>query len=117
MSRGAKPGERRGGRAKGTPNKKTQIVMDILESLDCNPIYNLAMMAMGEPIECLTYVNKETGEYVVDSIPGSYEQIKDANKELANYVYPKRKAVEHTGQDGKEIVVQIVRYGDGKASK
>lgn len=106
-----------GGRKKGTPNKKTQIVMDILESMNCNPIYNLALMAMGEPIECLTYVNRETGEYVVDEIPGTYEQIKDANKELANYVYPKRKAVEHTGQDGKELVVQIVRYGDDKTAK
>lgn len=106
-----------GGRKKGTPNKKTQIVMDILESMNCNPIYNLALMAMGEPIECLTYVNRETGEYVVDEIPGTYEQIKDANKELANYVYPKRKAVEHTGQDGKELVVQIVRYGDNKTAK
>ncbi len=30
MPRGAKPGERRGGRAKGTPNKMTKVLKDVI---------------------------------------------------------------------------------------
>jgi hypothetical protein len=36
-NRGSKPGEKRGGRQKGTPNKKTLAVAQKLEALACDP--------------------------------------------------------------------------------
>ena len=44
--RGSKPGERRGGRQKGTPNKRTVEVQQRLTELDCDPIQGMALIAM-----------------------------------------------------------------------
>ena len=48
---GSKPGERRSGRCKGTPNRKTQAVIDRLEALGCDPIEGMAKIAMDEKVE------------------------------------------------------------------
>lgn len=45
MSRGAKPGERRGGRTKGTPNKKNQEMIQSVEESGLTPLeYLLSVM-------------------------------------------------------------------------
>lgn len=45
MRRGSKPGERRGGRKKGTPNKHQSIRQKALEQTDVNPLeYMLSVM-------------------------------------------------------------------------
>ena len=80
---GAKPGERRGGRQKGTPNKKTAAVTETLEHLGCDPIAGMARIAMDETVEL-----------------GIRAQM---FKELAQYVAPKRKAIEVMGEDGGPI--------------
>ncbi len=49
--RGAKPGERRGGRQKGTPNKRTAAATETLEALGCDPIAGMARIAMNETAE------------------------------------------------------------------
>src|SRR5829696_6196646 len=87
MPRGAKAGERRGGRQRGTPNKKTQTVADTLAELGCNPIEGMAKIAMDEQAEL-----------------GLRAQM---YKELAQYVAPKRKAVEVTGEDGGPVKTEI----------
>jgi hypothetical protein len=83
MPRGAKTGERRGGRQIGTPNKKTQAVADTLAELGCNPIKGMAKIAMDEsqPMQLRATMYRE----------------------LAQYIAPKRKAVEVTGEDGSPI--------------
>lgn len=94
-------GKREGaGRKPGVPNKKTQLLEEILQSLNCDPIANLAKIANGERIMSLAYANKETGEFVESEVMPTIDQIKDANKELCQYIYPKRKAVEHSGSIG-----------------
>ncbi len=45
-TQGSAPGERRGGRAKGTPNRQTQLVRDRLAELKCDPVAGLAQIAM-----------------------------------------------------------------------
>ncbi len=84
--RGSKPGERRGGRQKGTPNKRTVEVQQRLSELDCDPIQGMALIAMDA------------------SNPPELRGRMFA--ELAAYIAPKRKAVEHTGADGAPIAVQ-----------
>ncbi len=76
-------GERRGGRQKGTPNKRTVAVADKLEELGCDPIEGMAKIAMDDRIE----LNIRAQMF----------------KELAQYVAPKRKAMEVTGEDGGSI--------------
>ena len=109
MPKGAPPGTRYGGRQKGTKNKKTLLIEEILSSLDCDPIKNLASIARGEPQKTLIYLNKETGEYIVDDVPPPINEKTKANIELASYLYPKRKAVEHTGLIGQYTVTKEQR--------
>lgn len=69
--RGAAKGERRGGRAKGTPNKRTADIIERLKGVDI----------VGELLEIARTTEKEETKVTV-------------YKELMKYVYPQRKAVE-----------------------
>jgi hypothetical protein len=73
------------GRKPGTPNKATQDMMARLAELGCDPIAGMACLALDE------------------SNPPELRGRMFA--ELASYTYPKRKAVEHTGPEGGNIVV------------
>jgi hypothetical protein len=73
-------GRKTGGRTAGTPNRKTQEVRELLESLGCDPIRGMATIAM--------------------NLDATLELRGRMNAELAGYLYPKRKAVEHSGEFG-----------------
>lgn len=87
-------GKKFGGRKKGVPNKKTLAVAEKLEALGCDPIEGLARIAMDSDEESLRL---------------------QANKELAQYIAPKRKAIEHTGVDGEPIAVATKITFKGKS--
>jgi hypothetical protein len=74
--RGSRPGERRGGRKAGTPNKRTVEVAQRLEELGCDPIEGMARLAMDDTLD--------------PTLRGRMFS------ELAQYVAPKRRAVEHS---------------------
>jgi hypothetical protein len=88
---GSKPGERRGGRKPGSPNRRTLDVIDRLAALRCDPIAGMARIAMNKktPIEIRARLFSE----------------------LAQYVAPKRKALEHSAQPGT-IEELLARIGD-----
>lgn len=46
MPAGAKPGERRGGRSVGTPNKSTASAREKLASMNCEPVQGMATIAL-----------------------------------------------------------------------
>lgn len=73
-------GRKTGGRLAGTPNRRTKEIGDLLESLGCNPIEGMVRIAMN-PKASLGLRGR-------------------MNAELAQYVYPKRKAIEHSGETG-----------------
>jgi hypothetical protein len=77
---GSKPGERRGGRQRGSPNKRTLEVIDKLAALRCDPITGMAKLAM----------DRNNAPELRGRMYG----------ELAQYVAPKRKALEHSGDAG-----------------
>ena|SRR3712207_112879 len=77
-NKGSRRGEKRGGRNKGTPNKQTLAVAERLEALGCDPLEAMVRIATDESVE-----------------PGIRFQ---AYEELAQYIYPKRKALEHKGE-------------------
>jgi hypothetical protein len=70
-------GRKTGGRVKGTPNKTTVAVAERLEAIGCDPLEGMAKIAMdiNTPIEVRAKLYSE----------------------LAQYIAPKRKAIEHTG--------------------
>jgi hypothetical protein len=70
-------GRKTGGRVKGTPNKGTVAVAERLEAIGCDPIEGMARIAMDikTPIDIRAKLFSE----------------------LAQYIAPKRKAIEHTG--------------------
>jgi hypothetical protein len=74
-----------GGRVKGTPNKKTQAVIDRLAELKCDPIERMVVVARDA------------------HAAGELSTAAQMYKELAQYVAPKRKAIEVTGADGGAI--------------
>lgn len=87
MARGVKSG----GRSRGTPNKITAIrdeVTEKLRKLGCDPIEGMAIIAK-DPKTDIALRGRMYAE-------------------LAQYVLPKRKAVEHTGQGGGPLVVKVV---------
>jgi hypothetical protein len=71
-------GRKTGGRVKGTPNKGTVAVAERLEAMGCDPIEGMARIAMDitTPIEVRAKLYSE----------------------LAQYIAPKRKAIEYSGE-------------------
>jgi hypothetical protein len=73
-------GRKTGGRTKGTPNKRTQDVTERLAVLGCDPIEGMARIAMDEA--------------------NTPELRGRMYAELAQYVAPKRRAIDHSASDG-----------------
>ncbi len=93
--KGRGPGRPRGlgkvpgsGRQPGTPNKRTAEVRELLLSLKCDPITGMARIAMNakNPAELRGKMYSE----------------------LAQYMWPKRRAIEHTG-DPAPLITKIQR--------
>ena len=78
------------GRPKGSLGEKTKAVQAKLEELGCDPIEALANISMD---------NSNTPELRFQ-----------ANKELAQYVAPKRKAVELEGMIDGGLNVSVVKF-------
>jgi hypothetical protein len=89
-------GVKTGGRSTGTPNRSTGEVKQTLEALGCDPIEGMARIAMEEsqPIALRASMYRE----------------------LAQYVAPKRKALEHGGEtDGHRPPVFVIDIGEKPA--
>lgn len=90
---GAKPGERRGGRKKGTPNKKNAEVIKAVEEGGVTPLaYMLGVMRNPIPVDA-------DSKLKVEMTVLQFE----AAKAAAPYVHPRLAAVEHTGKGGGPI--------------
>src|SRR4051794_40874214 len=122
MPRGASPGERRGGRRKGSRNKATVAVAERLAALGCDPIEGMARIATRD-VPCLPWRGTggallgPQGKVVAEGgregacprclghgrEPVPYELRARMSAELAEYIAPKRSRVEHSGPDGEAI--------------
>lgn len=80
-------GRKTGGRTKGTPNKKTEEINLKLAEIGCDPVLGMAKIAMNES--------------------ASPELRGRMYAELAQYLYPKRKATEIKVDDGPRVIFQI----------
>ncbi len=79
-----------GGRQKGTPNKKTLEVQEQINALDYDPI---------------TTMVKISQQAMADE---NYALAGQMAKELAQYVYPKRKAIEHINKEDTDFPTQLI---------
>ncbi len=93
-------GRKTGGRTKGTPNAdKTELLEAIrlaVKDKKYHPVVQLALVATNE--EVVTRVLKlPNGQEVPIEVPRISDELKvTAAKEIAQYVSPKLKAIEHT---------------------
>jgi hypothetical protein len=79
-------GLKTGGRKKGTPNKRTMELAERLEAMGCDPLEGMARIAMD---------------------PESPPELRGRMyAELAQYVYPKRRAID-TGETGNVVAISI----------
>jgi hypothetical protein len=85
-------GQKTGGRRRGTPNRRTAEVRELLENLDCDPIEGMVLLAQ--------------------DTRNSAELRGRMFSELACYAHAKRKAIEVTGEgvgwQPKDITVRFV---------
>lgn len=88
MGAKGKPKDPGSGRQKGTPNKSTQSLMEKCEAKGVDVFE--AML-----------------EYVTQ--PSTMELRFAALKELCQYLYPKRKALEHSGVDGSNVLEVVIK--------
>ena len=92
----ARNGTKTGGRAKGTPNKKTTELMELLG--DYNPIARLIEIAKDENTPLLDM------------------QVK-INLDLMPYIYPKRKSIDMNTNDMPDVKIYINHEEVGANSK
>jgi len=110
MKPGAKPGQRFGGRSKGTPNKKTDEIRRLIQEAcgaDWDPVQAMALAAkrggfeVWDPATNAPAVDPVTGLPVLQPIGDKTRA--SLHKEVSEYLHPKRRALEVTGEDGGPI--------------
>ncbi len=88
-----------GGRVKGTPNKDTSYIQERCNALGLEPIDAIIYFAMGnyEALKLPEYFEKQGFQGITTMEPSiSVDHRIDCLKTLVQYIYPKRKAVEHS---------------------
>jgi hypothetical protein len=86
---GARPGS---GRPPGKANKRSQEIQDRLDALECDPIEGMAMIAMD---------------------PNTDDALKlQCYKELAQYIAPKRKAIDMEATMNGQVTIEVVRFSE-----
>ena len=91
------------GRQRGTSNRTNQITRDYI-------------VPEGAPVDFLCKVVRGRCFSVADK-PGDGERAKQlaAARILASKIVPDLKSVEHAGEDGGDLIIRILRFGDNAA--
>jgi hypothetical protein len=99
-----KDGKKTGGRKKGTPNKRTLVLEEILEENDASPVQGL--------LDCLTELEGITA-YETEHKISLVKAKADIYSDLMQYLYPKRKAIDiQRNPDDKKPKVITIMWGD-----
>lgn len=104
--RGPKPGQ---AVRKGIPNKKSFDISEKLAALGCDPIEGMARIAIDAETAFKNRL-RELNDGAEVEIPGLYKDLGLAGsmyKELAQYVAPKRKAIEVSGDKDNPIAISL----------
>lgn len=102
-----------GGRPKGVPNKDRSTVLEIAQSVGCDPFKILCQFAMGDfkGLGIEEFTTKIGGEGAYEAFSISPELRQKSAKDACEYLYPKRKAVEHSGSiDSVQATLTLEEY-------
>jgi hypothetical protein len=107
-----------GGRVKGSLSQKNRDILEIVQRTGCEPAEVLAHFCNGD-WKSLGY---EAEHYFSEKADGSVkmnyvinpEMRLHAAKELCKYLYPQRKAMEVSTQEGQGFAIVIKDYTGGK---
>jgi hypothetical protein len=105
MPRGSKPGERRGGRQRGTPNRASVERQAEVASTGATPLATMIAKMRFH----LAAAEKEMAkgeEADVDVILKAFDKAAEAAHDAAPYVHPRLAAVQHTGKEEGPIEVK-----------
>lgn len=100
-----KPGEKRAataGRRRGTTNKRTLDLVCHLEDLGFDPVAKLVLI-FSDAMDDYATLRGKTVAPGNDTAAGFLKIAESACADIMPYMYPKRKAVEVTGEDGKDL--------------
>lgn len=105
-----KKGERQpgSGRKKGTPNKKTVELMQVLEKNKFDPGEELIYLYR-EAKKIFEFRKKNSN--LVGALSAMDRMIEVA-EDIAQYVYPKKKAIEHSGEVGVRTFADFIASAD-----
>ena len=87
-------GRKTGGKVKGSVNKRTKEIQQMLDDLDCNPLEGMVEIANRAKEGVLIGVDDDGNQIMKPDLVLAGNMY----KELAQYIAPKRKAIEHTGR-------------------
>lgn len=115
-----------GGRVKGTPNKSAfykKTVHEVCLKMGIDPIKALACFLMNldpatqQPYQREELVGKGDNAHM-ETIMGFSPEIRlGAAKELASFIAPKRKAIEHSTGDKKQSTFQVITEDEAQAQE
>lgn len=100
-NRGSKPGERRGGRQKGTRNHKTAALIEAVESSGITPL-EVMLLTMRTAWAEAAKIDDPLGSLQLKALA-----VETAHK-AAPYCHAKLANVEVTGKDGGALTVEVV---------
>ena len=101
------------GRKKGTPNKKTVELMQVLEKHNFDPAEAL-IFCYREAQKIFEFRKKR------NNLAGALvalDRMETCASELSQYVYPKKKAVEHSGEVGVRTFADFIAAGQDPESE
>ncbi len=98
------------GRKPGTPNRDRAITREFIIK-EGAPIAFLCNVVKGKRFSTA----KEPGDSTRIHVFPTLDQRLTAARILVSKIVPDLKSVEHAGEDGGNLVIQIVRYGDNAA--
>lgn len=87
-----------GGRKKGSLNKRTLELNEILSKYDANPAEILALIMLGDEsrLKMMKRISIDSEGNIIELPPITPEMQLTAAKELIKYAYPQKKAIDHT---------------------
>lgn len=101
------------GRKKGTPNKRTVELQERLAELDVDPVGTLSKI-LKEQMAIFEHRKKNR------QLTGALIALSDAERTTSNlfqYLYPKKKAIEHTGDVGVRTWADFIAAASPKTNK
>lgn len=96
------------GRKKGTPNKKTVEFLQILENNNFDPAAELIYCY--RELKKIADHRKKNGNYTGAVV--AFQAAEKTANDISQFVYPKKKAIEHTGEVGVRTFADFIAAGE-----